>query len=155
MITIKIEGLEELHKRLNPTRFAEASKIAIGKAATEVVIAAKPYPTEGPWNQPGPYPKRWYQRMYGARWARKDGSVGGSQTSEKMQQKWVTQVVDSFTAIVRNLASYAPWVKGKEQAGFHADHGWTKLQDDADGLVRDGTIVGIFKTEVEKMLRGK
>jgi len=165
MIDVKVEGLEELKKRLDTKRFAAASKVAIGKCAEEVKIEAIPYPPEGNWNSPRGYGSafdigsrkvvnRWYQRLYGARWARVDGSVGGRNTSEQMQQRWYTQVKNSWEAKVANKASYAPWVKGEDQAQFHKAHGWMKLSDDASNLAKRGVFLKIFTAQVEKALEG-
>jgi len=152
MIDIQIEGLEELKKRLDTKKFAAASKVAIGKCAEEVKIIAIPYPPEGAYNRPGPYPHKWYQRHFGPRWARVSGSPGGRDTSEQMQKVWYTQVLSSWQAKVANKAAYAPWVKGDDQADFHKRHGWTKLEDDAKKVA--DKMTQIYKEEVDKVLGG-
>lgn len=152
---VRIEGIDELKKRLDPKRFEAASRVAIGKCAEEVKIQARPYPPEGPWNRPGEYPKRWYQRLYGPRWALKGGSIGGRNTSEKLQQHWYTKTLDAWRAMVWNTASYAPWVKGEDQAASHKQHGWKKLTDDAETVAKRGVFLRIYREQIDKALGGK
>ena len=152
---VTIEGLDELKRRLDTKRFEAASKVAIGRCANEVKVAAVPYPDPGPWCLRGDYPHRWYERLQGARWARKDGSVGASKVlSEKMQQKWYALTLDAWSAKVANKASYAPWVKGIDQAAAHAAHGWKTLEADADALARKGVFVRFYAEEIDKVLGG-
>ena len=83
------------------------------------------YPPPGPWNTPGPYPKRWYERGWGSRYARVDGSVGGKRTSEKLKSSWFRPRAGGFGRILFNTASYAGFVPGPdEQTGVHKRHGW-------------------------------
>jgi hypothetical protein len=160
MIAVEIQGLDELKKRLDTKRFAAASKIAIGRAANEVKIVAIPYPPAGPWCQPGPYPHRWYQRLFGPRWARKYGATPGGRDTDRarwggpIQEKWAVTVQDDWTAKIWNDAKYGPWVKGEEQTPVHKAHGWTKLSDDAKGLADKGVFTRVFAEEIEKVLGG-
>lgn len=152
---VRIEGIDELKKRLDPKRFEAASRVAIGKCANEVKIEARPYPPEGPWCRPGPYPHRWWQRQQGARWRRKDGSIGVGKPSEDLQQHWYTKTLDAWRAMVWNSVSYAPWVKGQDQAAAHARHRWTTLLKDAETVMRRGVFLKIYREQIDRALEGK
>jgi len=86
------------------------------------------YPPEGPWNKPGPPGSRWYQRHFGPRWRRRDGSIGGRNTSEKLQKSWlvdISRLPRVVTAEVWTGVSYAPRVQMEgAQAEFHRRRGW-------------------------------
>lgn len=130
-------NVDELRQRLSPDKFLVAVDKVLASVAKEIEIAAAPYPEEGPWNQPGPYPARWYQRHFGSRWALKSGGVGGRNTSEQMQKRWKTGRAGKLAWHVGNVASYAPYVMGEEQQPYHAAHGWRKLSDIARDVIKD------------------
>ena len=44
-------------------------------------------------------------------------------------RNWFTQVLDPLSVRVGNLAVYAGWVHGEEQAEWHGRHGWRRLFD--------------------------
>jgi hypothetical protein len=83
----------------------------------------------------------WYERGYGPKWVRKDGTVNGRQTSEflgrqsntkVMPESWYRQTTTSengVEGVVGTRASYARYVIGREQASFHARRGWVRLED--------------------------
>lgn len=140
---VKVEGAEELIAKLAELKGVSTSLIwdGIGQDITQEV---RPYP--------GPAPAkdgRWYQRGYGPRWKRKDGSTGGYKTSEQLGQQWRQQVAaDSVT--IENLASYAPFVHGKEQAGFHGDRGWRKLTETAREMIP--RIVAGIEAQIRRII---
>jgi len=70
-----------------------------------------------------PRPGGWYQRGAGPRWY---GGSGGRNTSEKLNLQWRTEVGDRELTL-SNAASYAFYVHGDGQPGFHARRGWKKL----------------------------
>jgi len=123
------ESLRRTLETLDPSTVLAAADRALEKLGNEVKIASIPYPPEAAWNQPGAYPHRWYQRHFGPRWARVDGSIGGRDTSERMQKQWLVERRRPLEVAVVNKASYACWVVGDEQASFHAERGWRKTSD--------------------------
>lgn len=67
---------------------------------------------------------RWYQRGYGPRWRRKDGSVGGRKTSQTMNRSWALER-EPWGALAGNRATYSHWVHSStQQARAHKAHGW-------------------------------
>jgi len=87
-------------------------------AAHEVGDRAAAYPPEGPWNRPKDEPgKTWYQRHFGPRWRRVDGSIGGRNTSEQMQKRWRRRI-DELRARVWNDVSYAPYLLDRVRMAY-------------------------------------
>jgi len=150
-ITVTVDGFDTLEKVLSPSEFRRMAKIVLLKIAKEVKVQAIPYPSEGPWNQPGPYPARWYQRQFGSRWALKGGGTGGNSSSERMQKLWVITQKGPWQVSVGNRASYAPYVMGEEQRSYHEAHGWKKLKEIGAEESRKGPR--IMEEELEKSIQ--
>lgn len=145
-------GYEEAMKKLSSESMQGICEQALKRFAEEVKLRAIPYPPEGPWNRPGPYPHRWYQRQFGPRWMNKDGSYGGRNTSERMQKSWVTEMRAWNEAVVGNMASYADYVQGGQQRDFHQEHGWKKVEDIA--AEQSDLWTKIFSEELERAIGG-
>lgn len=162
-VTIEIKGIEKVRAKLNDLanrRYMQGTMAA----ATLLVkdwIAEYPLATEA--NQPRGFNSyysladrrainRWYERGYGPRWARKDGSVGGSRTSETLGRRWTTRVEDNgMRGVVGNNASYAPWVQDAErQATFHAARGWRTVQDAVQA--KRGEVVRLLQNAVNRIM---
>ena len=122
---IDVKGLDQLIDKLETVAQLKTVKTGI-KAGTEHVKGKMAiYPKESAANRPGPYPKRWYQRGAGARWARVSGGVGGINSSEKLRQSWGIKMRDGgFTGVVGNDTTYGIFVQGERQASFHKRRGW-------------------------------
>jgi hypothetical protein len=87
------------------------------------------YPPATDANQP--YQRRWYERNWGGKWMRADGSVGGRKSSEMLGKSWATRVENrGRRGVLGTKVSYAPFVQDKtRQASFHARRGWKTVQD--------------------------
>lgn len=147
--SVEVEGWEDVERLLRRKIAPEVFRRALRRLAEEVKLRAIPYPTEGPWNTPGPYPARWYQRHFGPRWARKGGGYGGRDTSERMLQQWFVAERSATAVEVGNRASYAGYVMGEEQAPFHGAHGWAKLRDIAEDVVGE-QAADFLRQEIER-----
>ncbi len=105
------------------------------RAVLELKDLAAAYPVAGRWNSaPGTKgDNRWYQRGYGSRWLRKDGTFGGSNTSQRLQQSWNTEVqrTDEFTASAFTDVTYAPYLLDEEKprVNWAQSHGWQSLDE--------------------------
>ena len=66
----------------------------------------------------------WYDRGYGPRWMRRDGSINGSQTSEDLPGSWKGKATSNTRGIIGNDASYAKWVQGPQQSAIMKKIGW-------------------------------
>lgn len=92
--------------------------------AQELKTEVSEYPPLSEANLEGGAGSRWYQRGYGPRWKRRDGTVNGYPSSEMLNRSWAIQRT-STGAMVGSRASYSPAVHGwKEQAKFHKRRGW-------------------------------
>ena len=105
------------------------------RAVLELKDLAAAYPVAGRWNSaPGTKgDNRWYQRGFGSRWLRKDGTFGGSNTSQRLQQSWNTEVQrqDEFTASAFTDVTYAPYLldEKKPRVNWAQSHGWQSLDE--------------------------
>jgi len=87
----------------------------------------------------------WYQRGYGSKWVRKDGSVKGRQSSEQLQQSWTARMRGKYTGVLGNDTTYGPYVQDeKKQARFHRARGWKTIQDI--------TVLQFAKAEIDRAL---
>lgn len=120
----KIIGDKELQRKLRSLgdlRFLRPTMLAIG---VEIKGQAKIYPPSTSANVPNPV-KPWYERGYGVKWMRQDGSIGGAATSEQLDKRWTSRTKPSGTGvIIGNNASYARLVQGPEQLPQFARIGW-------------------------------
>jgi hypothetical protein len=121
----KIEGIisNEITRRRLLTR-----------AILELKDLASAYPVAGAWNHaPGARgDNRWYQRNFGSRWKRKDGTIGGTNNSQQLQKNWRSEVMkrDEFSASAFTEVTYAPFLLDDEQRVSWAElHGWQSLND--------------------------
>ena len=122
---IKIEGLDKLIGKLEDVSKLRYVKAGIKAGTQHVKGKIAKYPSETAANRPGPYPKRWYQRGAGPRWARVSGGTGGRNTSEKLRQSWTMKMRDGgFTGVVGTDTTYGIFVQGERQASFHKRHNW-------------------------------
>ena len=118
-ISIKVKGLEALSRKLRA--------LAQGKYLDKVVAASKArlmrrlaqYPPKSPANRPRPAPGRWYERGWGARSA----AGRGRRTSQNLGRSWLAQKRGQGF-LIRNTASYAPYVMGRKQRALHRRRGW-------------------------------
>jgi hypothetical protein len=138
-MNVRFEGLEPILEKLDKlgklTQLAEPIFQGVGE---DIRNAASPYPPETEANVPKP--GGWYERGYGPRWL---GGKGGRQTSQNLSTKWFVKPSSSFVD-VGNIATYAPYVHGEEQAWFHGPRGWKKLKETAEEL-RPKILEGLEK----------
>jgi len=80
------------------------------------------YPSSTDANSPAN--RRWYERGWGSRYRRKDGSLGGQQTSERLGISWKGKATSDTRGIIGTDASYAKWVQGPQQSAIMKKIGW-------------------------------
>lgn len=133
---IQIKNLDAIIAKLGKLQTLKWTRQILENAAEDVRRGLARYPAPSEANTPRSWQpggnNRWYQRQYGPRWARKDGTVGGRKTSERLGPGWATRVGDTW-ALIGNKASYGPYVQDKDvQASFHAQRGWATIQDEGE-----------------------
>jgi hypothetical protein len=119
-VAVKFEIPPELVKALGTdlrTKVIQPAAYAWAQQTKRILVA---YPDQAaPTN-----PNRWYQRGYGPKWRRKDGSIGGRKTSQMLNRRW-SVVRETWGALVGNPVTYAHWVhSSKEQAAIHRRNNW-------------------------------
>ena len=151
---ITIEGLDRLIDKLGKVEGLDFMKGVMHTAGSMLKNFMAVYPHKTAANRPGGPGSRWYERGYGPRWMRADGSVGGRQTSETLGRRWTSRVQGKTSAIVGNNASYAPYVQSAaKQAAWMSPIGW---RTDQEGIDEVGPqIVEMAATEIERVLEGK
>ncbi len=126
-LVLEIRGIDELDRQLGKVEAALRLGPILRAAALSIKNEVARYPPSTLANSP--LARTWYERGFGPRWMRRDGSIGGSRTSETLGRRWTTRV-SPREARIGNNASYAPFVQGRDQqAAFHARRGWKTLED--------------------------
>jgi hypothetical protein len=110
------------------------------------------YPAAGPWNRdPGTKGNhRWYQRKFGARYKRKDGTTGGRNTSQNLQTSWKSQLADDdYSVSTFTEVTYAPYLYDPAQrVGWAAEHGWQDVNQIAENYAP--RFVELVGEEIDK-----
>lgn len=152
-----LEGLDTLlpilQQLTDPNAFAPA--LLAGGEHLKGAIALYPPATAA--NQPRTFVSKavntWYERGYGPKWARKDGSIGGSKTSETLGRSWAVTAESPLRVIVGNDATYGPHVQSAaRQATVHAARGW--LTDELVLEQEGPTVLAFFSAQLEQILGG-
>jgi hypothetical protein len=160
MIGIRIEGLDSLQRKLGRDITPELRGFTKA-VAEEVKGIIAPYPPASEANFPvyhfGPHRKpsnygRWYTRGYGPQWSRKDGSVGGTKSSEMMNRQWGIRALGQSGQVVGNRASYANWVHAAaDQTAFHKKRGWVTDVAAVQRVVSSGVIGKLWGQVMRKL----
>lgn len=151
-LNVHVDGIERVQAKLGRAEASHWMRGVMDAATLDLKDYIAKYPKSTIANDPRA--RTWYERGYGPKWRRRDGSIGGSKTSETLGRRWTTRVEDSGRrGIVGNNASYAPFVQAEEQqASFHKARGW---RTDAETLrERRDHILALFRNAIDKILRG-
>ena len=161
-MTSSITGDAELRRKL--AKLQDMSQIYPALMAGGVHVAGKlkEYPPSTAANVPRTVAGSgkvlsWYERGYGTRWLRKDGSMGGNKTSETLGKKWTMQGSGGDKVIIGNNVSYGPWVQGSvkvggvgPQASALREIGWKTTDTVASEEAE--VVLNMVKKEVDKIL---
>ena len=129
-VTIEIEGLDELVKKLDDLKQLRKVHAGIKAAALHLKGKLDPYPPSTAANQPG-NAGGWYVRGFGWRFA----SGRSDPVSEDLAASWTIKYNQAkFEAVIGSNVSYGPFVmgpkqgsKGKRQAKHMAKIGWKSI----------------------------
>ena len=156
-MTSSITGDAELRRKL--AKLQDMSQIYPALMAGGVHVAGKlkEYPPSTAANSPGGPGSQWYERGWGSRWQRMDGSMGGRQSSETLGKKWTMQGSGGDKVTIGNNVSYGPWVQGSvkvggvgPQASALAEIGWKTTDTVASEEAE--VVLNMVKKEVDKIL---
>ncbi len=154
-VTIQIEGLDAVVNKINTIEQFQGLETAMLAVGTHVKGKIDKYPQSTEANEPRSFvsggKNSWYERGYGPRWARKDGSVGGRKTSKDMGRQWGVKASHAQVIIGNNVA-YAPFVHDEdEQASFHKRRGWKTIQQVAKE--EEPTVRRFIEDYIAKLLK--
>ena len=121
-MTTRIVGDKELARKIRRLSDLSFLRVAVWSGAAHITKKLSEYPSSTDANSPAN--RRWYERGWGTRYRRKDGSWGGQQTSEDLGPSWVSVSDTATRAHVGNDASYAKWVQGPQQSAIMKKIGW-------------------------------
>ena len=156
-VSITIQGLDRLQRKLG-TDFKPVLRGATKAIAGAIEGEIAPYPPTTAANRPRSNiaTKRtlpWYERGYGTRWLRRDGSIGGRKTSQQLGRSWGIKSKGSIGAVLGSRATYSPYVHSHEkQAKFHGARGWVTDKEAVEKVVKRGDVQKILSQAVRKAL---
>lgn len=151
-----ITGDAELKRKLSKLKDLSQLYPALFAAGVHVKGKVSIYPPSGPGNMPRTVAGSgrvlpWYDRGYGTRWIRKDGSEGGNPTSEDLGPSWTATGDQGTRVIIGNDTSYGQWVQGAGTQSAAMDKiGWKTTDEVVDE--ENATVLGLIKKEVDKIL---
>jgi len=147
--SVTIKGLDKLQDKLTSVAALRGAKNALKAGALHIKGKVDTYPKSTSANSPSQ--QRWYERGYGPRWKRRDGSVGGRKTSETLGRRWtIASEASGLRQVIGNNVSYGIYVQGEKQAHFHADRGWQTTEQVAEQ--EEATVVAFVQAEVDKAI---
>ncbi len=122
--SIHIEGLDRVQKLLG-TSFERPLDSACQGIALEVQGQIAPYPPATEANSPSNPKGHWYERGFGPRWYRQDGSIAGRKTSQTLGRRWGVHRQGRLSWLVTNAATYAPYLHAQaRQVKWAGARGW-------------------------------
>ena len=148
--SVEVKGMDAWIRRLQKAGDLSQLRGTMQAATLMLQNEIAEYPPESEANVP--YQRRWYERGFGPRWTRRDGSMGGIRTSQTLGRKWTTYVSpNGLQGVVGNNVTYGPYVQSKaKQARFHKARGW-KTDEEVIKNQRPA-IVQLFKGAIERLL---
>lgn len=155
-VPVTIVGLDKVIDQIDSIKQLEQAAglmLAIGQ---HVKGKVDQYPPATEANSPRSFvsggKNTWYERGYGPKWARKDGSIGGRKTSETLGRKWTISMRGGDEVVVGNNVSYGIYVQDEDnQADFHKRRGWKTAQQVAKE--EEPTITRFIEDYLEKLLK--
>ncbi len=160
--SVKVDGLSKVQRMLNQADAKAALIVGLEFGVKNLQQKVGRYPPTSEANVPqttvtgGATTIRWYERGYGTRYMRKDGSIGGRLTSAPLKDKWKTKVFkgNNPKGEVSNSATYSPFVQGSKemQNRVHARRGWKRLPEEGKKLAPEVTkkVIDAFKRRMNK-----
>jgi len=150
-VTVRIHVPPDLKRALDGDMRKVIQKASI-PLTRELHSTVAKYPPATEANQPN---HRWYERGYGPRWSRKDGTVGGRKTSEMLNRSWGIKRL-RWGMQLGSRASYSPVVHHhEEQASFHKARGWVTDKQAVDKLLASGKVDRAVKAAVAWVMKGR
>ena len=150
MIELEIdsEQLADLLRSLDELDMKHMVEPVLKAVGESVIAKVRPYPPETIANWPSNPAGHWYERGFGTKYA----SGIGYQTSERLGDKWIYQLIYGPGVKIINAATYAGYVHGEEQAAFHKERGWKQLLKTAVDELPE--ILRKIERQIDRIWRG-
>ena len=146
MITFAVNADPQINNLLDPIVWQRAAQVACIATAKELESVVRPYP--GPSSQPVTWTSEKQRRFYFAMRREQGLPFGYSRQSDGMSERimvsWAVEPYGDTGALLKNSATYAPYVIGDDQQPQHALTGWQKLTDVADEFFASGKADEVF-----------
>lgn len=115
-MTTTMTGDAELKRKLSKLKdfsFLVPVMVSMASHVKGAISFPGGYPATGAGNKPSGPGSQWYERGYGPKWMRMDGSINGRNSSENLGKSWGLEAENSgLRQIIGNDTSYGPWVQG-------------------------------------------
>lgn len=161
---IRIVGLTQVQRKLGQD-FAPTIRAATQAIALEVQGEIAPYPPATIANSPSNPAGRWYERGYGPKWIRKDGTICGRKTSQMMNRGagivngagdkgWYIKSRGRIGWLIGNRATYSGRLHSDElQARWAAARGWVTDKMAIQHVIASGAAKRIIVQAIMAKLR--
>jgi len=154
-ITIRVEGAEELIRKLTTLEQMNRVKSVIAQEGRWLAAKMREYPNKASMPNPLISSNERVRRGFFYHLKRGDITVPynrGGGKSERLGEKWTSKASrQGWAAIVENNASYAQLVQGSRQTLQHKASGWVTA-DKAKTLYGD-EIVGSIRAALEREVK--
>lgn len=150
MASVEVTGAAELAKILgqNMKRALQPAMTAVAAVLQGIIAPYPPVPTYRG--------NRWYERGYGPKWRRKDGTVVGRKTSQFLNRSWAVEPRGDDETLLTNRATYAPWVHiSTRQPEWHKRTGWVSDEQAIQRAGQSGDIVRVIDDALRRILPTK
>ena len=152
--SVKVEGLDKVQRMLHRADAKAALIVGLEFGIKKLQQVAGKYPPTSSANVANDK-GRWYERGWGTKYNRADGSVGGKLTSYPLKDGWHTKLFKGghIRGEVWNDAPYSAAVQGSKrlQNRVHAKRGWKRLNEEGFKLAKGITqkIIKAFKARMK------
>lgn len=155
MIAFSVNSDPVINQLLDPLQWQRASQAASIATAKELEAEARPYP--GPSSSPVEWASEKQRRYYFAMRRAQGLPFGYSRQSdgmsERIMESWAIEPYGTSGALLKNSATYAPYVIGDDQQPQHALTGWQKLTDVANEFFASGKADEVFAKVFMQVVR--
>ena len=154
IFSVNVQGLDRVQRMLHKADANAALIVGLEFGIKDLEQKVGKYPPVSEANVPNAA-GRWYDRGYGSRYTRKDGSIGGRLTSHPLKDGWGSKLFkgNSPRGEVWNNAKYSAAVQGSKtlQNRIHARRGWKRLDEEGKKLAPKITkrIIKAFKARMK------
>lgn len=127
--------------------YQRALQLASIATAKDLQFEARPYP--GPANSPVEWAsdkqRRYYFALRRAQGLPPNYTRQSDGMSERLMESWAVEPYETTGALLKNSATYAPYVIGESQQIQHELTGWRKLSDVAEDFFNSGRAAAVFE----------